>query len=215
MRYTEILKLKEMLEEANIPFTFTDDFFGVKERAKFSAEFAQKHSNQYPAYQIRLGHLADVVEHCYSYGEENDQLEIMGAMTKEELEQDGVLGRLTAEEVFKRFKYCWEHQTSEYVDNDKQKAIDLNVWTSATIYVANRIVTDRVCVGCGSYVLKSDGEDCAYQCLKCDKPLLEPEIVEIPDCNIPASEFAEQVALAYDYMMEDKEREWNTKANSR
>ena len=139
----------------------------------------------------------------------------MGAMTKEELEQDGVLGRLTAEEVFKRFKYCWEHQTSEYVDNDKQKAIDLNVWTSATIYVANRIVTDRVCVGCGSYVLKSDGEDCAYQCLKCDKPLLEPEIVEIPDCNIPASEFAEQVALAYDYMMEDKEREWNTKANSR
>ena len=30
MRYTEILKLKEMLEEAGIPFTFTDDFFNVK-----------------------------------------------------------------------------------------------------------------------------------------------------------------------------------------
>lgn len=86
------------------------------------------------------------------------------------------------------------------------KAIDLNVWTSATIYVANRIVTDRVCVGCGSCVLKSDGEDCEYQCLKCDTPLLEHEIVEIPDCNVPASEFAEQVALAYDYMMAERER---------
>lgn len=27
---------------------------------------------------------------------------------------NGVLGHLTAEEVFKRFKYCWEHQTSVY-----------------------------------------------------------------------------------------------------
>lgn len=206
MKYTEILKLKEMLEEANIPFTFTDDFFNVKEKIDTGAPIAKVfYSHQHPAYQIRLGNLADVVEHCYSYGEENDQLEIMGAMTKEELEQDGVLGRLTAEEVFKRFKYCWEHQTSVYVDDGKNKTIDLNVWTSATIYVANRIVTDRVCVGCGSYVLKSDGEDCEYQCLKCDKPLLEHEIVEIPACNISASEFAEQVALAYDYMAEDRE----------
>lgn len=89
----------------------------------------------------------------------------------------------------------------------KQKAIDLNVWTSATIYVYNRFVTDRVCVGCGSYVLKSDSEEDEYQCLKCDKPLLEHEIVEIPDCNVSACEFGELVARAYDYMMEDKGRE--------
>lgn len=87
------------------------------------------------------------------------------------------------------------------------KAIDLNVWNAATVYVYNRIVADRVCVWCGSYVLKSDGEDCAYQCLKCDKPLLEHEIVEIPDCNVSASEFAEQVALVYDYIVAEKERQ--------
>ena len=29
MKYTEILKLKDMFEKANIPFTFTDDFCGV------------------------------------------------------------------------------------------------------------------------------------------------------------------------------------------
>lgn len=30
-KYTEILKLKKMLEEANIPFEFTDDFFDLAE----------------------------------------------------------------------------------------------------------------------------------------------------------------------------------------
>ena len=86
------------------------------------------------------------------------------------------------------------------------KAIDLNVWTSATIYVANRIVTNKVCVGCGSCVLKSDSEEDGYQCLKCDTPLLGHEIVEIPDCPVSAGEFGELVARAYDYMMAEKER---------
>lgn len=32
MKYTEISKLKEMLDEANIPYqSFTDDFFHVKD----------------------------------------------------------------------------------------------------------------------------------------------------------------------------------------
>lgn len=92
-------------------------------------------------------------------------------------------------------------------EEPKQKAIDLNVWNAATIYVYNRLVADRVCVGCGSCVLKSDSEEDEYQCLKCDTPLLEHEIVEIPDCNISASEFAGQVALAYDYMVAEKERQ--------
>lgn len=97
MRYTEILKLKEMLKEANIPFLFIEPYCRY----------------QYPA-QIRLGNLADVIEHRYSYGNGQDLLEIAGALTEKERERDSVLGGLTAEEVFKRFKYCWEHQTSVY-----------------------------------------------------------------------------------------------------
>lgn len=118
MKYAEMLKLKQMLEEANIPFTFTDDFFRVKAWVKYSAEYAQRYRDHYPAYQIRLGYLADAIEHCYSYGNEQDKLEIMGALTKEEEEYDSVLGYLTAEEVFKRFKYCWEHQTSVYKEEE-------------------------------------------------------------------------------------------------
>lgn len=124
MRYTEILKLKEMLEEANIPFTFTDDFFNVKEKIAAEGPVAKVfYSHQYPAYQIRLGDLADAIEHCYSIGSLADKLEIMGGLTEEEMEYDGVLGFLTAEEVFKRFKYCWEHQTDVYKETEDHKSL--------------------------------------------------------------------------------------------
>lgn len=123
MKYTEILKLKRMLEEANIPFTFTDDFWNVKrleERRKADPYFDELFQNKYPAYQIRLGDLADAIQHDGSYGNRQDLLEIMGGLTAEEQLSDGVLGWLTAEEVFKRFKYCYENNTSTYEENDNE-----------------------------------------------------------------------------------------------
>ncbi len=98
--YKEILKLKKMLDEAKIPYqSFDDNALGIG----------------VPAYQLRLNHDIDVIEHCGSYGNKEDLLEIMGALTREEREHDIVLGYLTAEEVFKRFKYCYEHNTKVYV----------------------------------------------------------------------------------------------------
>ena len=41
----------------------------------------------------------------------------MGGLTEEENEDYySVLGWLTAEEVFKRFKYCYENNTDKYKD---------------------------------------------------------------------------------------------------
>ena len=117
MKYTEILKLKRMLEGANIPFEFTDDFWGInklEKNGKISPYLGELFRNKYPAYQIRLGNLADAIEHDGSYGNSQDLLEIMGGLTEEEEEHGRVLGYLTAEEVFKRFKYCYEHNTSTY-----------------------------------------------------------------------------------------------------
>ena len=117
MKYTEILKLKTMLEEANIPFEFTDDFWGVnklEKNGKISPYLGELYRNKYPAYQIRLGDLADAIQYDGSYGNRQDLLEIMGGLTEKEKEEDSVLGYLTAEEVFKRFKYCYEHKTSTY-----------------------------------------------------------------------------------------------------
>lgn len=95
VKYKEIFKLKKMLEKEKIPFEFL----------KFNGTFG---------YQIRLNENCDVIEHKGSYGEEQDLLEIMGAMTEEEMLHDSVLGYLTAKEVFKRFKYCYENDTNIY-----------------------------------------------------------------------------------------------------
>ena len=104
----EIIKLKNMLDEAGIPYEFTDEFFG-----KFMK----------PSYQIVINgndgkKLCDVIYHYGSYGYDQNLLEIMGALTEEESEDDSVLGYLTAKEVFKRFKYCYEHKTKFYKKED-------------------------------------------------------------------------------------------------
>lgn len=114
-KYTEILKLKEMLDKAHIKYQyFTDNFFGWQSQLPRQAYLKAF----YPAYQLRLNKNIDAVEHIGSYGNAEDLLEIMGALTEEEFAHGEVLGCLTAEEVFKRFKYCYYHETTIYVDEE-------------------------------------------------------------------------------------------------
>lgn len=93
-KYNEILKLKEMLESAKIPFGFKKLHGGY--HIVYTADSNKR--------------ICSVIEHDFSYGREKDLLEIQGLMTKEELEetQDTVLGYLTAAEVFQRIKNHWE-----------------------------------------------------------------------------------------------------------
>lgn len=87
-KYTEILKLKDMLEKAGIPFKFEDSFDGY-------------HICYPKAGEERV---CSVIEHCGSYGHDKDLLEIMGLLTEEEAAEDDVAGWLTAENVFSRIK---------------------------------------------------------------------------------------------------------------
>lgn len=120
MEYKEIFRIKKMLEEANIPFKFTDDLFHVKDKISRGGLDYIRFNSFYPAYQIKIYRngtkedICDVVQHYASYGSERDLLEIMGGLTKEEQDCDSVLGYLTAEEVFKRFKQCYENGRSTY-----------------------------------------------------------------------------------------------------
>lgn len=93
-KYNEILRLKDMLESAKIPFDFSELHGGY--HIVYSANGDKR--------------ICSVIEHDSSYGREKDLLEILGLMTKEELEetQDTVLGYLTAEDVFQRIKKHWE-----------------------------------------------------------------------------------------------------------
>ena len=115
----EILKLKQMLEEANIPFEFTDDKNNYKEIEATNnlalIKAAEKLANSYQIIIYKNGkRLCDVIYGYGSYGYEEGLLEIMGGLTEEERGYDEVLGCLTADEVFKRFKYCYENNTSLY-----------------------------------------------------------------------------------------------------
>ena len=96
--YNEIFKLKELLEKGNIPFEFKNFHDGY--------QIIIKNKNNF--------RIVDVIENEYSHGNEEDLLEIMGGLTEEENELDGVLGYLTAEEVAARFIWCWNHHTDIY-----------------------------------------------------------------------------------------------------
>ena len=92
MKYTEIFKLKKMLENAHIPFKFRE------------IKMFQGFQILYPSFGKLC--VCSVIQHCYSYGNEKDLLERKGLMTPEEVEQtqDDVLGNLGACNVFDRIK---------------------------------------------------------------------------------------------------------------
>lgn len=89
-RFQEIIRLDDMLDEANICHGFHRLFDG------FQVIYC-KDGKQ----------IADVIEHSYSYGSVADKLEIMGLLTPEEEAVDNVKGWLTAEEVFARIEKHW------------------------------------------------------------------------------------------------------------
>ena len=94
MKYEEIYKLKNMLEEAKIPFDFKENHF----------------DGYHLMYPRKGGCVCSVVEFDGSYGAEKDLLEIQGLMTVKENKEtrDTVLGYLSAKNVFKRIKCHFE-----------------------------------------------------------------------------------------------------------
>lgn len=88
-KYNEIFKLKSMLEENHIPFEWLE------------------HNDLRNGYQICYPEkdgkcVCSVIEHSFSYGSQEDLLEIQGLLTADEEECDSVLGNLTADDVFQR-----------------------------------------------------------------------------------------------------------------
>lgn len=89
--YHEILKLREKMDIAGIPYDFNNLFDG--------------HHLIYPNQEKFV---CSVIEHENSYGSADDKLEIMGLLTPEEEDEDSVVGFLSAEEVFKRIENDWK-----------------------------------------------------------------------------------------------------------
>lgn len=99
-KYKEILKLDSMLTKAKIPHT--------------CEKLADGWQVIYP--EPGENRIADAIENWGSYGNEEDLLEIMGLLTPKELEDDTVLGCLTAENVFNRIKSHWNGSDNNGMD---------------------------------------------------------------------------------------------------
>lgn len=109
-KYTEIFRFKEMLEQAEIPFVYTDRsyplaiplFDGKKQYTHYHIE--------YPEGVPTDKRVCSVIQGYGSYGGQANLLEIMGLLTPEEEQESSVCGFLTAEEVFERIKKHYENE---------------------------------------------------------------------------------------------------------
>lgn len=98
--YKEILRLAKMLSDADIPYQISELHGG--------------YHITYPSDDSEC--VCSVVEHSFSYGAENDLLEIMGLLTEQGKAEDvcddsAVKGHLSAENVFERIS---EHYADNY-----------------------------------------------------------------------------------------------------
>lgn len=100
--YTEIFRLKEMLEQANIPFVFTDNGFDCQ-------TFRYYHYHiEYPEGVPTDKRVCSVIQGYGSFGGQHNLLEIMGLLSPEEEQDDIICGWLTAENVFERIRKHYE-----------------------------------------------------------------------------------------------------------
>ena len=83
-----IKKLSDMLTAANIPYELTTDSMGNSDNQLW-----------YPNCE---NNVMDAICNKYSYGGDEELIEIMGLLTEEEAEYDDVIGYLTPENVFER-----------------------------------------------------------------------------------------------------------------
>ena len=102
MNSKEIFKLKKMLEDAKIHFV-TDD----------RSDFYDLFQIGYPDLPKSGNCVCSVIQGYFTYGNEDNKLEIMGLLTDEEVKHDSVVGYLSAEEVFKRIESHYRGEGNE------------------------------------------------------------------------------------------------------
>ena len=91
MEYKEIHKLKALLEVMEVPF-----------------EFRPIHDGYQICYPNSENRVCSAVQHYFSYGNDEDRIEIMGLLTEEEADFDEVVGYLTADDILHRI--CKHHR---------------------------------------------------------------------------------------------------------
>lgn len=123
-KYKEIFKLKKMLEEAGIPFSWNEgwgyDKEKLKELQKVAPDLMEHYQICYPVFDPEHRWIS-VIEGFGTFGAEKDKLEIMGGFTPWERYEYGdepVMGGLTARNVYQRIKNHWEEHKKYEKENN-------------------------------------------------------------------------------------------------
>ncbi len=93
----EFYKLIKMLDESGIPYERDDDLFTTV--VAYRVPVGGIRRIKYPSISEKV---CSVIFGYGTYGFESGKLEIMGLLTPEEMEEDSVVGGLTAKDVFDR-----------------------------------------------------------------------------------------------------------------
>lgn len=124
--YEEIKKLDTLLTEANIPHDFHPAQGGFQ--ITYYGKNGKPKAEPGVIRGAGVGAICSAIETPFSYGHENDTIEISGLMTEEERrrQQDTVMGNLSAEDVFERIRKDWERSQSitTLVDASQSEEID-------------------------------------------------------------------------------------------
>lgn len=123
-KYKEIFKLKKMLEDAGIPFSWNEgwgyDEDKLKELQKVAPDLMEHYQICYPVFDPEHRWIS-VIEGFGTFGAEKDKLEIMGGFTPWERYEYGdepVMGGLTARNVYQRIKNHWEEHKKYEKENN-------------------------------------------------------------------------------------------------
>lgn len=123
-KYKEIFKLKKMLEDAGIPFSWNEgwgyDEDKLKELQKVAPDLMEHYQICYPVFDPEHRWIS-VIEGFGTFGAEKDRLEIMGGFTPWERYEYGdepVMGGLTARNVYQRIKNHWEEHKKYEKENN-------------------------------------------------------------------------------------------------
>ena len=108
-KYNEMFKLKKMLEDADIPFVWIENWGynedRLKEMEQIAPDLVERYQICYPVFGDKnTDRVLSAIQGFGTYGAEQDLIEIMGLLTPEEAKHDCVVGYLTAENVFKRIQ---------------------------------------------------------------------------------------------------------------
>lgn len=113
-KFTEIFKLKEMLQDEDIPFRFEHEGeINTPEEHYLIIISSEKKDKRI---------LCDACQASHSIGHQMDLIEICGGLTAEESNQGPFLGYISAADAFKRFKYCYKNNTRIYYKTKRRQS---------------------------------------------------------------------------------------------